>query len=86
MSPLLSNLDASCLDIDTSLQYIYFTVDDIQRATHRRLPESKQNRKRLLEDLELVFGFKKDDALTEGLCTNLLVVAPGARARVIGWR
>ena len=91
---LLANLDASCLDIDTSLHIIYFTVDDLQRLNRRHAfpPESKQQnalRTRLLHNLELVFGLGKEDALTEELCKNLLVVsnsasAAGARARLIG--
>lgn len=87
---LLANLDASCLDIDTSLHIIYFTVDDLQRL-NRRHAEGRQHvlRARLLQNLELVFGLGKDDALTEELCKNLLVVsnsasAAGARARLIG--
>ena len=92
---LLANLDASCLDIDTSLHIIYFTVDDLQRLNRRHafppLAEGKQQnalRARLLHNLELVFGLGKDDALTEELCKNLLVVSnsasQGARARLIG--
>ena len=88
---LIANLEASCLDIDTSLHIIYFTVDDLQRLNRRHAfpPEGKQHvlRTRLLQNLELVFGLGKDDALTEELCKNLLVVsnsAAGARARLIG--
>jgi len=90
---LLANLDASCLDIDTSLHIIYFTVDDLQRLNRRQLPvpEGKQRedvlRKRLLENLELVFGLGRDDGLTDELCENLLVVnsvSEATRARLIG--
>lgn len=86
---LLANLDASCLDIDTSLHIIYFTIDDLQRLNRRHAfaPEGKQQnalRTRLLQNLELVFGLGKDDALTEELCKNLLVVSNSARARLIG--
>ena len=86
---LLANLDASCLDIDTSLHIIYFTIDDLQRLNRRHAEGRQQNalRARLLQNLELVFGLGKDDALTEELCKNLLVVsnnAAGARARLIG--
>jgi len=94
---LLANLDASCLDIDTSLHIIYFTVDDLQRLNRRQLPvpEGKRDvlRKRLLENLELVFGLGRDDGFTDELCTNLLVVSSNsasagegeaARARLIG--
>ena len=82
---LLANLDASCLDIDTSLHIIYFTVDDLQRL-NRRHAEGRQHvlRTRLLQNLELVFGLGKEDALTEELCKNLLVVSNSARARLIG--
>ena len=84
---LLANLDASCLDIDTSLHIIYFTLDDLQRL-NRRHAEGRQHvlRTRLLHNLELVFGLGKDDALTEELCKNLLVVSnsPAGRARLIG--
>jgi hypothetical protein len=95
MPPLLANLDASCLSIDTSLHIIYFTVDDLQRL-HRgafngrgSVPEGKRDalKKRLLENLELVFGLGKEDGLADELSKDLVGSSgdsEATRARLIG--